>query len=49
MNLTELKEELMKNPDFKREYERFDLWFEVQQFWLLVRSKIKGWFSKDSI
>ncbi len=32
MTLKEFKKEMMKNPEFKREYERFDLVFEVQQF-----------------
>lgn len=41
MNLKEFKKELMKNPEFKKEYERFDLWFEIQQLWLELKIRIR--------
>jgi glutaredoxin-related protein len=34
MNLKDFKKELLKNPEVKKEFERFDLWFELQQLWL---------------
>ena len=37
--LKTLKEELFeRDPEFKKEYERFDLWFEIKQLWLEIRS-----------
>ena len=45
MDLKEFKQELFKNPEFKKEYERFDLWFEIQMKWLELKIIIKSWFS----
>jgi len=28
---------LLKNPKFKKEYERFDLWFEIQKLIVTAR------------
>lgn len=42
MNLKEAKEELMKNPDFKKEYHRFDLRWELDKIWI----QIKYWWYK---
>jgi len=33
MKLEEVKKRLLKNPNFRKEYERFDLIFELQQLW----------------
>lgn len=41
MNLQEMKERLFRErPDLKKEYERFDLWFELDQLWL----RLKMWW-----
>lgn len=36
----EVKKHLMKNPKFKQEWERFDLWFEIQQKWLELKLRV---------
>ena len=41
MKLQEHKQKLLKNPKFKKEYEKFDLWFELQQLWLEFRCWLK--------
>lgn len=41
MNLQEFKKEMFKNPEFKKEYERFDLWFEIQQWWFELKIRLK--------
>lgn len=38
MNLKDLKKELHKNPEFKKEYEKYDLAFEVGQ--MLIEARI---------
>lgn len=40
MNLEELKEELLKDPEFKKEYEKFNLKFWLEETWI----EIKLWF-----
>lgn len=41
MKLQEFKEELLKKSSFKKEYERFDLWFEIGMKWV----EFKMWLS----
>lgn len=41
MNLNEYKEKAFRdNPNFKKEYEKFDLLFEIQELFI----KIRLWF-----
>lgn len=48
MNLQQHKQKLLKtNPAFKSEYERFNLWFEMQQMALRIRSLIKWAMKKE--
>jgi len=37
MNLKEYKKKALQNPSFKKEYERFDLCFELQEVWIRIR------------
>jgi hypothetical protein len=39
MKHEEFKQRLMQNPEFKKEWERFDLWFEIQQLWLETKCR----------
>lgn len=48
MNLQEFKKEMFKNPEFKKEYERFDLWFEIQQWWFELKIRLKR-FSRPQL
>ena len=46
MNFQEFKKKALKNEEFRKEYERFDLWFEIQQLPLkfrLWRAGVKCW------
>lgn len=47
MNLKQHKKELMKDSEFKKEWERFDLWFEIGMWWKELRCKINK-FLKDN-
>ena len=40
MNLKELKEHALKNPEFKKEYERFDLFMEIGLLWTRMKMKL---------
>lgn len=42
MNLQDYKEKALKDPKFKKEYERFDLLLELELAWL----RFKIWFLK---
>lgn len=46
MTLEEAKNKLLKDPAFKKEYERFDLWFEIQQKWLELQILLSIWKEK---
>jgi len=46
MNFKEHKKKLLEDPEFRKEYERFDLWFEIEQKILEWRSIIKKIISK---
>ncbi len=37
MNLQEYKKKAFQNEEFKKEYERFDLWFEIKELLLRFR------------
>ena len=39
MNLQDFKKQM--SPEAKNEYERFDLWFEVQQWWFELKIKVR--------
>ena len=39
MKLEELKKELLKDPEFKKEWESFDLRLEIQEIWIRIRIK----------
>lgn len=41
MTFKEVKTELMKNPEFKKEYEKFDLMWEFKKIWIKIRIKLK--------
>ena len=41
MKLNEFKEKLLQNPEFKKEFERFDLWFELEELWIEVRINVR--------
>ncbi len=42
MTPEQLKKELLKDPEFKKEYKRFDLWFEIQELWIKIKMFIKN-------
>ena len=42
MKLQQFKTKRMKDPEFKKEYERFDLWFEIKQKWIELRCWLKS-------
>ncbi len=42
MDLQQHKAKMMKDPQFKKEWERFDLWLELEHLWLEIRC----WFNK---
>ena len=44
MKLNELKKVLFKDPEFKKEWERFDLWLEMQMFWIRFKIKVLSLF-----
>lgn len=41
MNIQEARKQLMKNPKFKKEYEKFDLMWELEKLWI----NFKIWLS----
>lgn len=37
MKLSEFKKELMKDPEIKKEFERFDLLWELEKIWWNIK------------
>lgn len=44
MNLQDYKKKALENPEFRKEYERFDILFELQELWLRIRLWIRSKF-----
>jgi len=43
MNLQQYKQKLLReNPGFRKEYEKFDLLFEIRVLWLRFTSWLRG-------
>jgi transcriptional regulator with XRE-family HTH domain len=47
MELKSLKKDLMQNPEFKREYERYDLAFEIGQ--MLLEARIQRGLTQEAL
>lgn len=46
MKLQDYKKELMKDPEFKREYERFDLLFWLKKVYTKARMRVLSFLNK---
>jgi len=44
MNLKEYKVKSLKKESFRKEYEKFDLLFELSEFFLKMKSLLKSYF-----
>ncbi len=44
MNLQDYKKKALQNPEFKKEYERFDLFFDLGELWLRFKLWIRSLF-----
>ena len=45
--MKEHKKKLLKNPEFRKEYKRFDLLFEIEQFILKARCWLNMKFRRN--
>lgn len=45
MDIKKAREILKQNPEFKKEYEKFDLFWEIEKLWIKLKIRIKSFLN----